>query len=159
RFAPWLTETALGAMLAGIVSVPAMVFLLLVPGSVPPFGLASPVGWLPPVAAGVAALLPPGLLLQRLGAVRAGSSVTALLVVAAAMAALPALQGRAVVHEMVGGATLLATFVPAQVWVAMAVIAASGLACSGGSRWGPGCFSWHGSRDRRSRRSPRGAWR
>jgi hypothetical protein len=122
RFVPWLTETALGAVLGGIVSVPAMVFLLLVPGSVPPIPRGNPIGWLPSVAAGVAALLPPGLLLQRLGGVRAWPS---LVVVAAAMAVVPAVWGRSGAHEFVPNAMLVTTIFafPAQLWLAMTAAA------------------------------------
>lgn len=85
RFAPWLTEMALGAVLGGIVSVPAL-FLVLVSGGAFPTAAAkapSTVGWLRPIACAVAALLPPGLLLQRLSRASAWPS---LLIVAATMA-------------------------------------------------------------------------
>jgi hypothetical protein len=98
RFTPWLIETVLGALLGAIVSFPAMVLLLLAPVSVSPIPNASTVGWLPTVAAGIAALLPPGLLLQRLSGVRAWPS---LIIVAAAMAAMAAVWRWGVVHEMV----------------------------------------------------------
>ncbi len=122
RLAPWLAETALGAALGGIVSVPAMVLLL--SGSVPPSLNSPPIGWLPPVAAGVAALLPPGLLLQRLGGVRAWPSALALVVVAGAMTAPPAVLGRAVVHEMVPQAMLVVTTIlPMRIWGGVAAVA------------------------------------
>jgi hypothetical protein len=123
RLALWLGATALGAMLGAIVSVPAMVFLLLVPGSVPPFPNTSPIGWLPPVAAGIAALLPPGLVLQRLSGVRAWPSIIALAVAIAGMAALPTVWGRVAVHVMVPDAMLLADLMPG--WVGLGMAAAA----------------------------------
>jgi hypothetical protein len=139
RFAQWLGEIALGAALAGIVSAPAMVFLLLVPGSVPPLPRANPVGWLPPIAASVAALLPPGLLLQRLGGVRAWPS---LIVVAVAMAGIPGVWRGVTLPEMVP-TTMLTTVLflfPARPWLIVAAITAAVSGILAGVILGAGLF-------------------
>jgi hypothetical protein len=85
RLAPWLTETALGAVLGGIVSLPAVFLVCVSGGAFPMAGAKAPsaVGWLQPIACAVAALLPPGLLLQRLSG---ASAWPPLLIVGAAMA-------------------------------------------------------------------------
>jgi hypothetical protein len=126
RFRPWLREAALGAGLAGLVCLPAMLFLLYMPVSASPLANVSVIGWLPAVAAAIAALLPSGLLLQRLGGVRAWPS---LIVVAVALTAFPALMSGALVHELVpevvASAIFLKSILPAAHWLVVVTVGVS----------------------------------
>jgi hypothetical protein len=140
ELAPWLTETALGALLGAIVSVPTLVSLVLDPNGTFPTATAivpNGVGWLPPIASAVAALFPLGLLLQRMSGASAWPS---LVIVAAAMAAIALGWSQSPTQFLLPYAMLVTTFFPAQLWLGTMAVAVVMSGVLSGLTLGAGLF-------------------